>query len=139
MQIARQHRTCSLQDDYRLFFREKLNIEWEKSPSNLQLLEEIVLARNSAQHANAIWTLSVEQSEQDAAKHPRSFFADEAEMELFTDSEETGEWVRPFRLNVTREKLFAAIDEVDQFCVWLEERLISWPRAVIEPGSEDAS
>src|SRR6266536_5709667 len=42
---------------YRLFFREKLNIEWEKSPSNLQLLEEIFLARNSAQHANAIWTL----------------------------------------------------------------------------------
>ena len=35
---------------YRVYSREQLAIDWTKSPSNLNLLEEIVLARNRAQH-----------------------------------------------------------------------------------------
>lgn len=122
---------------YRVFFREKLNIEWEKAPSNLELLEEVVLTRNRAQHPESIWTLSVQQSAQDAAKHPRSFFADDAEMNLFANGEQIEEeWVGPCRLNVTKERLFAAIDEVDRFCAWLEEELQLWPRQETKLGSE---
>ena len=107
---------------YRVLFRERFNIEWEKGPSNLGLFEEIVLARHRFQHPETISSLTVYQSDHDAAKHPRSFFADEAEMRFFAD-DELAEFVRPCRLSVTKEKLFAAIDEVDQFCAWLEQYL----------------
>src|SRR6266853_4271565 len=67
---------------YRVFFRNQLRIDWDKGPANLALLEEIVLARNRAQHNEDITTFRVEQSERDAAKYPRSFFADDRELEL---------------------------------------------------------
>ncbi len=111
---------------YRVFFRDKLGINWDTAPSNLSLLEEIVLTRNRAQHPETILTLKIQQSKYDAAKYRRSFFADESEMKLFSDDRPIEEWVRPWRLNVTRDKLFAAIDEVDRFCMWLEEERQKW-------------
>jgi hypothetical protein len=106
---------------YRSFFREELNIDWEKGPSDLGLLEEIVLARNRFQHPETISTLTVYQSKHDAAKYPHSFFADEAELRLWA-YEQSVDFVPPCRLNVTSDKLFAAVDDVDEFCVWLEEQ-----------------
>ena len=118
---------------YRIFFGEKLKISWEQGPSNLGLLEEIVLTRNRAQHPEDIASLRIEQSKQDFRKHPRSFFADELEMQIFHDPERPEEeWLlRPWRLNVTKEKLFDAIDEVERFCDWLEEQYKTWPNKTI--------
>jgi len=122
---------------YRAVFREELNIEWEKGPSDLGLLEQIILARNSSQHPLTIATLSVYQSEEDARKYPRAFFADEAELELFGGADESEGLMMPCRLEITKEKLFAAIAEVDAFAAWLEQQL--WPQRAEEPEEiEDA-
>jgi hypothetical protein len=112
---------------YRAYFREQFGIDWTKSQTNLGLLEEIVLARNRAQHPEYITTLRIKQSDGDAKKYPRSFFADEIEMRLLGGDQDQDEWVHPLRLNVTREKLLAAVDEVDRFCSWLDDLLHKWP------------
>ncbi|SRR6266498_46458 len=116
---------------YRAFFQDKLRIDWTGVPSNLGILEEIVLTRNRAQHPERITSFRIDQSQRDAMKYPRSFFADDLELKVFGDTTEVpSEWVRPWRLNVTREKLFAAVDEVERFCAWLEQHLLAWPRHV---------
>jgi hypothetical protein len=50
---------------------------------------------------------------------------------MYADREDASEneFVRPWRLNVTGPKLFAAIDEVESFCAWLEQERLAWPRA----------
>lgn len=105
---------------YRAFFRDQLAIDWTDGPSNLDLLEEIVLARNRVQHPDEITSLRVRQSKKDRARYPRSFFADEFELKAWGDRSITSEFFPPLRLNVTREKLFTAIDEVEAFCSWLD-------------------
>ena len=84
---------------YRIFFGEKLKIIWEQAPSNLGLLEEIVLTRNRAQHPEDISTLRIEQSDKYFRKHLRSFFADDLQMQMVSDPERPEEeWVlRPWR------------------------------------------
>ena len=111
----------------RVYSREQLAIDWTKSPSNLNLLEEIVLTRNRAQHPECITTIQIRQSDRDTSKYPLSFFADEIEMKLYDGDQAQNEWVRPWRINVTKEKLLAALDEVDRFCSWLDDALSRWP------------
>lgn len=112
---------------YRRYFRDQLAIDWTKAPSNLTLLEEIVLARNRAQHPECITTIQIRQSGRDTSKYPLSFFADEIEMKLFDSDQAQDELVRPCRLNVTKERLLSAVDEADRFCSWLEDALSRWP------------
>ncbi len=114
-------------NDYRVYFRDQLAIDWANAASNLNLLEEIVLARNRAQHSECIATLQIQQSDRDASKYPRSFFADELEMKLLGGDQAQDELVRPWRLNVTKERLLTAVDEVGRFCSWIEDALRRWP------------
>ncbi len=108
---------------YRVLFRDHLGIDWAQGPSDLRILEEIVLARNTSQHPDSITTLHVKQSKKHAAQYPRSFFADEFELLAWGDrNAHSAEQFWPIRLNVTRDKLLAAIDEVERFCDWLDEQ-----------------
>lgn len=122
---------------YRMFFRDKLRIDWQLAPSNFNLLEDIVLTRNKAQHPDTIRTLGIQQLHHDSAKYRRSFFVDELEMKLFGGSDycPSDESVLPWCLNITGEKLLAAVDEVDRFCVWLEDELLKWPSQLKETAS----
>lgn len=123
---------------YRMFFRDKLRIDWVGAPSNLSLLEDIVLTRNKAQHPETIKTLGIQHSHHDRAKYRRSFFADELEMKFFGGSDAdcpSDEWVLPQYLNITSEKLLAAVDEVDRFCAWLEDEFLKWPSQLKETAS----
>jgi hypothetical protein len=118
---------------YRAYFQEQLAIDWTKAESNLSLLEEVVLARNRAQHPEHIAALHIKQSYRDAAKYPRSFFSDELEMRLLGGDQDQDERIHPWRLNVTKEKLLAAVDEVDRFCSWLDDVLRKWPSGQPRP------
>jgi hypothetical protein len=111
---------------YRNYFLDQLGIDWTKGPSNLSLLEEIVLTRNRAQHPESIASLRIESSYHDAAKY-HGFFADDLEMKLLGDDQAQDGWIQPWRLNVTTEKLMLAIDEVDRFCSRLQDELVKWP------------
>ena len=96
----------------------KMGVNWSSAPSDLTLLEEIVLARNSVQHATDISSIPARQLADRARTHP-GFFADPIELAMFSRFEHV-ESLRPVRLSVTQEKLFAAIDEVERFCEWLD-------------------
>ncbi len=108
---------------YRACFRARLGIRWEDCPSNLHLLEEIILARNRIQHPGSITMNSVKHSQADAKKLPRMFFVNDDEMQVFASMGTiNSEWFMP-TVTVTREKLQAALHEVEVFCEWLDGRI----------------
>ncbi len=113
---------------YRIFFDKRLGIDWGQSPSNLALLEEIVLVRNRARHPENISSVRIEQSKQDFQKYPRSFFVDDYETQMRKIGEASGDFPatlfqQPWPLKITGEKLFSAIDEVEQFGDWLDQQV----------------
>jgi hypothetical protein len=55
----------------------------------LNLLEQVVLARNRDQHPENIWTLNVTHSERDLRSHPSPFFIHEDERGLLGDDEDS--------------------------------------------------
>ena len=109
---------------YRVFFEEKLRICWKAGPTTPEFLDEIALTRNRAQHPEHIDMLGIAQSKHDFAKHRRPFFADEAEMQAMENSElPEEEWLfGPWCLKITKDKLLAAIDQVEHFSIWFEDQ-----------------
>lgn len=120
---------------YRQYFREALRTNWEDSGVDLDVLEEVVLTRNRAQHPENIDSLTIRQSQHDFSQFPKSFFADETELQIYSrDDIPEEQWLMPWRMNVTGDKLSRAIEEVERLCTWLERRP-SWPRS--NSGSDE--
>ena len=107
---------------YKAYFQGQFNIIFENSPCNLNLLEELALARNRVQHPESITDQSSHYSADDLKKLPSPFFIDDRDRELLAEMEE-GErsWLMPPRIHVTQEKLKAAISEIGRFAEWLEQ------------------
>jgi hypothetical protein len=107
---------------YKAYFQRQFNVSFESSPCNLNLLEELVLARNRAQHPESITEQSSHYSANDLKKLPSPFFIDDRDRELLAEMEE-GErsWLMPLTIHVTQEKLKAAISEITRFAEWLEQ------------------
>ena len=107
---------------YKAYFARHLRIKFEDSPSNLALLEELVLARNRVQHPGSITSHSSHYSDYDLRKLPRPFFVDDRERELFAEvGEDERTWLMPPTIHVSSEKLLAALSEVARFAEWLEQ------------------
>lgn len=106
---------------YKAYFAQHFRIRFEDSPSRLEILEEIVLVRNRAQHPESITTDGSHYSDSDLAKLPHPFFVDENDAALFSETEE-GEraWLLTPPIRVTTEKLSVALSEVETFAEWLE-------------------
>jgi hypothetical protein len=108
---------------YKIYFSEQLHLNWDKCPSNLALLEEVVLARNRAHHPEDITTFGTRYSEHDIKKLGKFFFVDEREIESLADiNDDTKLWLLSPRIKVSKEKLYAAIREVEAFSTWLEKQ-----------------
>jgi len=109
--------------DYKKLFLEEMKIDWDKSPVNIGILEQILLARNDFEHNTDIATMAVYQNEKHFEKYKDSFFADNMELQLYRGKGSEGEEFLPFapwHLNVSHEQLLKAIEEVRNFCAWLE-------------------
>lgn len=107
---------------YKAYFKRHFNVLFEKSPCNLQLLEELVLARNRVQHPESITIQRSQYSEDDLKKIPRPFFINERDGELLSEMAEGEQiWLLPPSIHVTQQKLMAAISEVVHFAEWLEQ------------------
>jgi hypothetical protein len=110
---------------YRACFREALNIHWESSPCDLGFLEGLILARNRIQHPESIHTVRAKYSRHDFAKLGRRlFFTGSEKMDLPNDVDE-GEftWILAPDIQVTRDTLMQAVDEVERFCAWLNTQI----------------
>lgn len=109
---------------YKVYFARHVGIQFADSQVDLEMLEEIVLARNLVQHPKCITSHRPHYAEDDLKKLPRPFFVDDREGGLLADVDE-GEksWLLPPTLHVTGEKLSAAIAEVERFTDWLEVKV----------------
>lgn len=108
---------------YRICLAERLGIDWDSCPADLAIIEQIVLARNRDQHPESLTTLQVRHAEHDRTRHPKPFFLSEREADLFDDGNGADLWMSP-SLYISREKLMAAIAQVESLCEWLEGKML---------------
>jgi len=109
---------------YKSYFAEYVGISFEGCPADLKFLEEVVLARNRIQHPERVFNFKTHYSVSDLEKLHHPFFVDEGDARLLAEVDEAEKsWLMPPTLYVTGEKLIAAIEEVEKFCEWLEEKI----------------
>ena len=106
---------------YQAHFLKHFGIDFVKGPAKLELIKEIILARNRISHPPCITVHKpqYEKSDLDKLQHP--FFIDEQEVAFraLTDNDEK-RWLMPPTLHVTEDQLYTAIDEVTRFAEWFE-------------------
>lgn len=108
---------------YQICFGEVLGLSWDECPADLDLIEQITLARNRDQHPEHISTMGVDHTRKDREKHPYLFFVSETDRKMYADPELDGIfWMSP-SVYVSREMLFAAIEQVETLAEWLEEHM----------------
>ncbi|MDE2048182.1 MAG: hypothetical protein KGJ44_07235 [Betaproteobacteria bacterium] len=105
-------------------FSQNLNIRFEDSNTNLELLEEIVLARNRSAHPSSIVDSSTRYNFSDLKKLSSPFFVHPIEWRLIAnhDSDELPAFFLP-KIHVDEAKLHAAIDEVEKLANWFESKV----------------
>jgi hypothetical protein len=104
---------------YNVFFR-KHSIDWEKGPVDMSLLEELNLARNTIQHwggEHDIYRIQRTQNAKYYARFPQGLFVNEVDKQMWSRSAR----VLPARIEVTSEKLQAAIQAVDDLCCFIDQ------------------
>ncbi len=108
---------------YKACFGDLLKTDWADCPVDFVLIEQIVLARNSAQHAKQIADLHTTHDPSVRGKHPIPFFLSDLERRLIeTDQFPGSQWWNP-KLVVTQESLFEALRQVEMLCEYLEVQL----------------
>ena len=106
---------------YKTHFARCFDVAFEAGPANLEMLEEVVLARNRIGHPLSITSHRIEYSDYDIKKLRHLFFVDERESALLIDAdEESKSWIMPPTLHVTEAQLVAAVSEVERFAEWFE-------------------
>lgn len=105
---------------YKTHFAKCLAIDFGAGPAKLELLEEVVLARNRIEHPSSITSRRTHYADADLKKLPHPFFVDEREAEMLADTNEGEKSLLMPPLHITEEKLLAAIAEVERFAEWFE-------------------
>jgi hypothetical protein len=96
--------------NFRALFATDPDFDWTNSGADLELLEEMVLTRNSFSHTEELTTPYVFQTNKHAEKHPES---------RFRDPKWPTSFFRNSRLHVTRGQLDASILAVRTLCSYL--------------------
>lgn len=124
---------------YRVALERVIDVDWSTLPVDLDVLEQVVLARNAVQHPDCITTMHVSHGSSGKTAPGHSLFANEVERAVM-GVDETSPWLPP-TVRVRRENLFRAIDEVEAYAAWLEDPLLDvrYPgrkrsTSVVDPG-----
>lgn len=111
-------------DGYTHCFGEALGLNWDECPADLDILEQVTLARNRDQHPETITKMGVDHAPGDRKKHPALFFATEWERREYQDGDFAGiTWLNP-SVFVSKESLWQAIGEVEKVVEWLETKIL---------------
>ena len=121
---------------YLACFGEALGIEWKDCPADLNVLEQVILARNRSQHPVEITSLDVTHDQATRDKHPNLFFAQPTETDIAAATSDAGLFMLHARIHVSRDRLFQAIDETEKLAGWLEERMFARKYRRATPASE---
>ncbi len=108
---------------YRAYYKKHFNVDFADGPCDLKVLEEVVLARNRAQHPdNLIMTLPT-YTDSDMKKLSSALFID-TRSEVYQDLDgNEREWLMPPTLHVSQEKLCKVIKDVERFVEWLDPQI----------------
>jgi hypothetical protein len=106
---------------YKQIFNE-LKLPLSQCGADLDIVEQVALARNRVQHPEKLTKIAVDHSESDLRRFPKPFFASETELKMaIRDADGSATWwLRP-SVKSTKDKIFAAVDQVEALCSWLEE------------------
>lgn len=107
---------------YRTCFTEVFGLSWKDCPADLELIEQIILARNRDQHPENITTLMVMHDKKDLKKYPFPFFMSESERQI--KAMEAEFLMRP-TVYVSPETLYQAVAEMEKLTDWLEEQMLA--------------
>lgn len=117
---------------YQQWFLTECDVDWTQAPVNLGLIEELSLARNCIQHGGEShggpgdvldsWRLLKVQSTSYHARFPDAFFASEFEKGIWKESS----YPQPVTIELTPDKLDAAIRETTTLCQFIAERVWMW-------------
>lgn len=103
--------------------QEILDTDWSDCPADLGVIEQIVLARNRGQHAENIRDFDVTHDTRMMTKYPNAFFASEDELKSLPEWKDgIPSYLLP-EVEVTREKLFRALEEVEKLADYIESRI----------------
>ncbi len=109
---------------YAAYFERHLGIYFKDCPVKLEILEEVVLARNRVQHPDFIVGQRVRYSNCDLEKLAHPFFVNEDERVALEEVDKMeSAWLMPPTLHVSTEKLAMAIEQVERFGGWLENEI----------------
>lgn len=123
-EFAKTFKAEGLISGYRACLAKRVAIEWDQCPADLEIIEQIILARNRHQHPDNITTIQVTHAIKDRTSYPQPFFMSALEARLFKE-EGRYDLFMPPRVLVTRDKLMTAIAEVESLCEWLEVQLLA--------------
>lgn len=100
-----------------------LQTDWSDCGVDLGVIEQVVLARNRGQHGEDFGSFNVTHDDEMLRKHPSPFFANDDERRVWSaDGESPSSFLAP-TIDVTREKLFAAMEEIEKLADYIEGRL----------------
>jgi hypothetical protein len=127
-------RSSGLVGGYMRCLSERLGVDWSACPADLSIIEQVVLARNRDQHPESITTLRVTHADHDRVRHPQPFFLNARDAEFIDEGNGNELWMSP-SLHVPRDKLMAAVANVEALCEWLEEKMFAAQYPVDRPLS----
>lgn len=107
---------------YRDALGDILDTDWSHCPADFDIIEQIVLARNRGQHGTSFVAMDVQHDGYTLRRYPSPFFARDSEQ--FGSSRIDGSFASLFApsVEVTRDKLFTAIEHVERLARWIDGR-----------------
>lgn len=105
---------------YQELFKSEFGIDWHGSPVKCELIEELVLARNRAQHPEDIVSIGSRYSDQDMERMSAPYFVEDS-----IHPPEYRHWFPPL-IKVSPEKMREAFNEAICLINWLEEQIENW-------------
>lgn len=106
---------------YKECFTLRLGIDWSTCPADLNVLKQVVLVRNSAQHPDLVL---------DHLTHDEPFMKDLPSLFFVRPEDEGAEldgsvFLAP-AIRISREKLHEAIAETEKLGLWLQQQIEEW-------------
>ncbi|MBF8776314.1 MULTISPECIES: hypothetical protein [Pseudomonas putida group] len=97
----------------------RYGVDWSLCSVNFNILEQVVLARNTSQHASHISSVRISHKRVDLKKHPSPVFVSAYEKQVMQQG--GGTWLIEPAIHVTRETLHQAIEEVENLAKWMSK------------------
>jgi hypothetical protein len=103
-------------------FGQAFGIDWTACPARLDVVEQVVLARNVSQHSELVFD-HINHDSKTRSKYPRPFFLQADEVTF--DANDPNSFLNP-TLHINHASLSEAIEQVEQLCAWVQECIEMW-------------